>query len=79
MFSFFYLFFYDLIQAENKFYPVVDYKKLERELKALYMGTKLRKRGFVKTLLYLKNNNLTKSLTETIKLSASLLTVPMFN
>ena len=43
------------------------------------MGTKLRKRGFVKTLLYLKNNNLTKSLTETIKLSASLLTVPMFN
>ena len=67
----------DLIEAVNNFYPVVDCKKLQTELMVIYNRQEMHKRGLVKTLLYINNNNLSDSCCETIKLLETLITIPM--
>ena len=52
----------------NNFYPVVDCKRLQNELIVFYDRPKIHKGGLVKTLLKLKNNSLSKSLSCTRKL-----------
>ena len=67
----------DLIEAVNNFYPVVDCKKLKTELLVIYNRDSMHKGGLVKTLLHIKNSNLSDSFSETVKLLEILITIPM--
>ena len=61
----------------KKCYPVVECKKLERELKTFYIRKEMHQGGLVKILLYLKEHNLTETFSETVKLLSILITIPM--
>ena len=61
----------------NNFYPVVDCKKLQTELIVIYNRQEMHKRELLKNLLYIKNNNLSDSFCESIKLLETLITIPM--
>ena len=67
----------DLIETVKKCYPVVECKKLERELKTFYIRKEMHQGGLVKILLYLKEHNLTETFSETVKLLSILITIPM--
>ena len=67
----------ELIETMKQFYPVVEYKQLERELKSFYTREEMHQDGFVKILLYLKENNLTNTTNEIAKLFKILISIPM--
>ena len=58
------MFFCELIEAVNEFYPIVDCKKLQSDLNYIYNRQEIHKAGLVKTLLYKKNSNLTSNYSE---------------
>ena len=61
----------------NNFHPAVDCKRLQTELMVIYDQQEMHKGGLVKTLLYIKNNNLSDSFPATIKLLKILITIHM--
>ena len=68
---------FDLIEAVNNFYPVVDYKKLKTGLLVIYNWDEMHKGGLVKTLLYIKKSNLFDNFSETVKLLENLINISM--
>ena len=71
------MFSYTPYTSSNFFYPVVDCKKLEKELGVFYKGTEMHNAGLVKTLLYIEDNNLSETFKEKTKLLSILVTIPM--
>ena len=59
------------------YYPDVECKYLQNELKTFFQRKEMHKSGLVKTLLYLEENNLISTFSEISKLLNILITIPM--
>ena len=67
----------ELIEEVKMYYPDVESKYLQNELKTFFQRKEMHKSGLVKTLLYLEENNLISTFSEISKLLNILITIPM--